>query len=557
MTVESWDETFQELQRTYLVGAQERMEQLYRELDALAHHPGDAGVLAKIRACFHGFAGSGGTFGFAAVSEAGSEGEETCDRILRERSDSPPSDLSALRRVAGVLRAALGPREEEVASPAEPASPSAGPRGEAVVLDEDPAFRVSLSGLLEREGLSVRAFGTVSEARAALVDRTPDLLVTAITLPDGPGASVIESLREQPRGQSAFVAVVGSGTGFLDKVEVVTSGADLFVEKPVDLDAFARQLRLALEPRETETPRILSVEDDPYHAGFIRAVLEPAGFEVRNVADPSRLEVEAASFRPDLFLMDVNLPGARGYDVVRFLRRDPRFATLPVIFLTVEGRDQARIASLRAGGDDHLVKPVAPGLLVSTVAARLERARLLKGLLVRDGLTGLLTHTAFLERARAAAAAAERRPGRPVTLVILDLDHFKEVNDVWGHPVGDRVLAALGLFLRRRLRASDTIGRIGGDEFALLFEELSGDDTLRLVRRLLSEFESLEHRSDDGQVFHCSFSAGIALLEAAAMTLESWRRTADGALYEAKAAGRHRVELARRTAGGAVRRGNE
>jgi len=548
MNVESWNETFRELQRTYLVGARERMARLSRELDALASRPGDAGALAEVRACFHGFAGSGGTFGFPAVSEAGSEGEETCERIHRERSDAFPSDLAALRRVADAVRAALGPREEEAAPPGESASPSAAPRGEAVVLDEDPAFRVALSGLLEREGLSVQAFSTVSETRTALADRTPDLLVTAITLPDGPGASVIESLREQPRGQSTFVAVVGSGTGFLDKVEVVTSGADLFVEKPVDLDAFARRLRLALEPQDTETPRILSVEDDPHHAGLVQAILEPAGFEVRTVADPSRLEAEAASFRPDLFLMDVNLPGARGYDLVRFLRRDARFATLPVIFLTVEGRDQARIAALRAGGDDHLVKPVAPGLLVSTVAARLERARLLKGLLVRDGLTGLLTHTAFLERARAAVAAAERRPGRPVTLVILDLDHFKAVNDMWGHPVGDRVLAALGLFLRQRLRASDTIGRIGGEEFALLFEELSGDDTLRLVRRLLSEFESLAHRTDDGRVFHVSFSAGIALLNSPAMTLESWRRAADAALYEAKAAGRHRVEIARRTA---------
>lgn len=554
MSLESWDETFRELRRAYLLGTEERLERLARGLDALARRTGDPTALAEIRTCFHGFAGSGGTYGFPAVSEAGREGEETCDRILRERSDTTPSDLAVLYRLADALRATFGPREEEAAPLGEPASPSAAPPGEAFILDEDGTFRAALSGLLEREGFRVSAFGTLSEARAALADRTPNLLVTALTLPDGPGASVIESLREQPRGQSTVVAVVGSGAGFLDKVEVVTSGADLFVEKPVDLEPFVRRLRLALEPQGTESPRILSVEDDPDQAGFIRAVLESAGFEVRTVSDPARLESEAVSFRPDLFLMDVNLPGARGYDLVRFLRRDERFATLPVVFLTVEGREQARIAALRAGGDDHLVKPVAPGLLVSTVAARLERARILKGLLVRDGLTGLLTHTAFLERARAAVAAAERTPDRPRALVILELDHFKTVNDTWGHPVGDRVLAALGGFLRRRLRASDAIGRIGGEEFALLFEDLSGDDTLRLVRRLLSEFEALPHRSDDGRVFNVSFSGGIALLEPPAMKLESWRRAADAALYEAKRTGRGRVEMAGRTAGVAGRK---
>lgn len=552
--MESWDETFRELRQAYLLGTGERLERLARGLEALARRPDDVAALAEIRTCFHGFAGSGGTYGFPAVSDAGREGEKTCDRILRQESDAPASDLAALYSIADTLRAALGQREEETPSPGESAPPPGALPGEAVVLDEDGTFRAALSLLLEREGLRVQAFGTLSEARAALADRTPDLLVTAIALSGGPAAPLIEFLREQPRGQSTVVAVVGSGAGFLDKVEVVTSGADLFVEKPLELEAFARQLHLALEPQGTETPRILSVEDDPDQAGFIRAVLESAGFEVRTVAEPSRLESEAASFRPDLFLMDVNLPGARGYDLVRFLRRDERFATLPVVFLTAEGREQARIAALRAGGDDYLVKPVAPGLLVSTVAARLERARLLKGLLVRDGLTGLLTHTAFLERVGAAVAAAERTPDRPRALAILDIDHFKLVNDTWGHPVGDRVLAALGLFLRRRLRASDSIGRIGGEEFGLLFEELSGDDALRLVRRLLSEFETLPHRSDDGRVFHVTFSGGIALLEAPAMTLESWRRAADAALYEAKAAGRRRVEMAHRIIGNAGRK---
>jgi diguanylate cyclase (GGDEF)-like protein len=413
-----------------------------------------------------------------------------------------------------------------------------------VVLDDDPAFRGALAAHLSRDGMTVRACDSLAAARAALVERAPDILVTALTLSGGSAAPLIEALRDLPGGESAVVAVVSSGAGFLDKVDAITSGADFFAEKPVDLDAFLVRLRSALKRAGGEPPRILSVDDDPDQNLVLRAILEPAGYEVQALGDPARLESEVITFRPDLILMDVNLPRVSGYDLVRYLRHEERFATLPVVFLTVERREQERIAALRAGGDDHLVKPVAPALLLSTVAARLERARFLKSLLVRDGLTGLLTHTAFLERARSVASTAQRTPSRPIALVVIDLDHFKAVNDTWGHPVGDRVLASLGVLLRRRLRASDTIGRLGGEEFALLLEDLGAPDAVRLVERLREEFSTLRHRSAEGRIFHVDFSAGVSLFEPGRMTLEAWRNAADEALYSAKASGRGRVVLA-------------
>ena len=381
---------------------------------------------------------------------------------------------------------------------------------DVVVLDDDSAFRGALAASLSRDGMTVRACESLAAARAALSERAPDILVTALTVSGGAAAPLIEALRDLPGGERAVVAVVGSGAGFLDKVDAITSGADFFADKPVEFDAFLERLRAALKRAGGEAPRILSVDDDPDQNLVLRSILEPAGYEVRGLGDPGRLESEVITFRPDLILMDVNLPRVSGYDLVRYLRHDERFATLPVVFLTVERREQERIAALRAGGDDHLVKPVAPALLLSAVAARLERARFLKSLLVRDGLTGLLTHTAFLERARSVVATAHRAPARPLALVVIDLDHFKAVNDTWGHPVGDRVLASLGVLLRRRVRASDTIGRLGGEEFALLLEDLGADDALRLVERLREEFATVRHRSVEGQVFHVGFSAGVA-----------------------------------------------
>jgi diguanylate cyclase (GGDEF)-like protein len=313
----------------------------------------------------------------------------------------------------------------------------------------------------------------------------------------------------------------------------------------VDWELFTRRLRQLLERTKAEAPRVLSVEDDPDHAAFIKAVLGSAGYTVRICSDPARFEAEAIAFEPDLVHMDINLPGLSGYDLVRFLRQNEKYAAVPVVFLTAEGRAQSRIDTIRAGGDDHLVKPVSPALLISTVAARIERAQFLKSLLGRDGLTGLLNHTAFLEGARGSALRHGRAAGKGVAFALIDLDFFKAVNDRHGHPVGDRVLAALGALLRRRVRGSDLIGRLGGEEFAVILEGLTEEEAERLMNRLLEEFSVIAHRGVDQSTFHVTFSAGVSAF-LPGMTVDAWRQAADDALYAAKSAGRHRVVRAAR-----------
>jgi len=413
------------------------------------------------------------------------------------------------------------------------------------VVDDDDDIREKMAQRVEQEGMVARAVRTTAEARHALEDRLPDGMITAIGLPDGSGYELVEHLRARPGGERPAVIVVSALGNFLDKVEAVHCGADGYFEKPVDWEGLMRRLQHLLEMDRQETVRILSVEDDPQQSALLQAVLESAGYEVRICDDPRHFETDLIGFSPDLVIMDILLPGVTGYDLVRYLRQDERYATLPILFLTTEREVHARIETARAGGDDHLVKPVSPGLLLSTVAARIERARFVKSLLDRDGLTRLLTHTAFVERARSAVSLKSRNPGRNSAWVMIDLDHFKSINDRYGHPVGDRVLASLAALLRRRLRQSDTIGRYGGEEFAILINDLQEHQVVRLVSRVLGEFAAIEHTAPDNGVFHATFSAGVAMLDPATMDLDRWRKAADDALYEAKAAGRNRVVAAK------------
>jgi diguanylate cyclase (GGDEF)-like protein len=543
--MESWDEGLEALRSEYLREAVDRLAELRQALGKLRANRRDLDALAALRLAFHGFHGSGRTYGFNRVTDLGREAEEVC-KVALGRAEVSFDDIEVWQSAVDNLTEELShPGARADAPLAAPAPQDAPVETDILVVDDDAAVAGLLAQRLTREGYGVRTAATLESARRALAERLPDAIVSDVMLPDGLGFDFVEELRSAPGGDLPVVIIVSVRSDFVDRVEAIHCGADAYFEKPVDWDELARRLRSLLDAKRIAAARILSIEDDPHQAAFLRSILESAGYEVRICAEPRAFDAEVRSFRPDLVLMDVNLPGASGYDLVRYLRQDESLATLPVLVLTAENRVEARVSATRAGADDFLAKPVSPGLLLSVVAARVERARWLQGLLERDGLTGLHTHSAFLERARAAAARLSRNPDRSMAWVMIDVDHFKSVNDRYGHPTGDRVLARLGQHLRRRLRQSDTAGRYGGEEFAALVEDLGETDAVRLFERLRAEFEAIDHRAPSGEWFRVTFSVGVAPWRHGGDDVDAWRQRADDALYAAKCAGRNRVALAR------------
>lgn len=408
-----WDSTLMELRAEFVREARRKLDDIGGLLAELRRDPADRGVLQAAMRRFHGFAGSGTTYGFPQVTALGKKAEEECATLLQAASAPSLLDLERWGGIVSQLRGALAveepPREPSASEAAE--APRCGP--DILIVDDDAQLVELLSKLMRDEGLSVRGVTTRGAAIQAIAERMPDGMIVDIRLPDGSGYDVVKHVRSLPQGETPAVLILSMLTGFLDKVEAIHCGADGYFEKPVDWDALMRRLLHLLRKASPESPRVLSVEDDPLQAAFLRKVLESAGYEFRLCEDPKRFESELISFRPDLVLMDIVLPGMSGYDLVRYVRQDERHATLPVLFLTTEGQVDAQIRTARAGGDDHLMKPISPSLLLTAVAARIERSRFLKSLLERDGLTRLLTHTAFVERAQQAVSRKGTRPTRP------------------------------------------------------------------------------------------------------------------------------------------------
>jgi diguanylate cyclase (GGDEF)-like protein len=541
--VEDWEKTLHALREKFLDGSTARLERIQTDLERLDSNPSDAEALSDLRLAFHGFSGLGGSYGFPKVTILGIEGERKCDALAALTREPSPQELSPLRDLLDGLRSELG---ERAVAPAAAADSPTARRRDCLIVEADDVLREDLARVAERAGLAVRTVATLAEAVKSLDIRLADAVLVDAELPDGSGYGFVERVRGMKGGEPIAVLLIAGLANVLDRVEAIHCGADGLFEKPLDAEAVGRRLQQLLERAVSDAPRVLSVEDDLDQARFVRSVLESAGYGVSVAKGPAEFEEALIAFEPDLVLMDILLPGnVSGYDLARYLRQDERYATLPVLFLTTEQQVHVRIEALRAGGDDHLAKPINPGLLLSTVAARIERARFLKDLVERDGLTRLLAHTTFLERVRGALKRRRRRPDTPpAALAVLDLDQFKKINDTWGHPVGDRVLTALSGLLRSRIRQSDTIGRLGGDEFGVLLEDLSGEDAVRLIERLLADFIAIAHRGSGKATFHASFCAGVAM-SGNAQGLNDWLEAADQSLYEAKREGRSPVVLRR------------
>ena len=221
------------------------------------------------------------------------------------------------------------------------------------------------------------------------------------------------------------------------------------------------------------------------------------------------------------------------------LRTTPEWRTTPVIFMTAHTDIGLRLAAFEAGCDDYLVKPVVDPELVARLRVRLEHTRLLKERAERDSLTGLLLRGPFVEQLGVRIAEATRHR-RAVSVALVDLDKFKQINDSSGHLAGDRVLSGLGELLLRRFRVEDLRARWGGDEFALAFPGESAAQAGALVDCVRVEFGEQRFRVGDATVA-ASLTAGVASFPADGSTIEALLTAADRRLYAAKAAGKNRV----------------
>lgn len=289
-------------------------------------------------------------------------------------------------------------------------------------------------------------------------------------------------------------------------------------------------------PEASQTTRVLVVDDDRVSLYVIEEVLKSAGYEIVSTMDPANAVAMAKDFAPDLIILDVVMGDISGYDLARKMRSDASSQLTPIILVSVKADVGAKIEGFQSGATDYLAKPFAPAELLARVSAIMERTRMFKDLALRDGLTGAFNHR-YLQERLDEELNRYRRTRKPFSIAMLDLDHFKQVNDQHGHQVGDLVLTNFAQLLKKQLREMDVVARYGGEEFVVIMLEAAGEDcamALDRVRETMAQYELAPGLT-------ITFSGGMVMVPRDGLDKKELLHLADLRLYEAKHNGRNRL----------------
>lgn len=525
-------EFFEELRREYLAESPARLGELRKDLDALSAAEPDAAASLKIR--LHRLAGSGGSYGFPDISGIARSTEQWL-------AEHPEPDEAGVARLRDAVAAIAGMFDRAAASlglpmSSSPPKPSAfgwqaliiGPAGdltnhvEAALRDAQFSVKRQLSGfqpelvpVSERPDLAV-VIGTTAEETDEVVARW------ALPGPIRPAAVVLVAA---PEGTDPLSQPIASVDAIIpaERVDYALLG-------------YARTLG-----RAVTTPRSVLIVD-PDDSGPTRALASALEGSSCRVA----VAGSAAAARPpllretwDLVVVAWRLVDTTPAALIRWIHQLPRRRLAPVLVLASQISDDDRLAAIRAGAEDVLLKTAAPGYLAECVLARIDRNRTVRAAAHRDDLTGLLNHEAIGEELERAVAVA-RRANEAVALLVFDIDHFRRVNEVHGPVAGDQVLVHVGRLIAGAVRSSDVVARIGGEEFGVLVRRCRAEDAMRLADKVRAAVAGTPTALPDRDI-PVRLSAGVACYPDHGAAAQDILRAADKALIAAKNTGRDRV----------------
>jgi diguanylate cyclase (GGDEF)-like protein len=296
--------------------------------------------------------------------------------------------------------------------------------------------------------------------------------------------------------------------------------------------------------REPDRQRVLIIDDDPLIAKLVGALLAEDPIESITACSGEAGLLAAQQHQPDLILLDIEMPGLDGFETCRRLKSNPATVSLPIVFLTGAASIEEKIRGWDLGAVDYVLKPFEPAELRARVRSSL-RTKALVDLLSRkamlDGLTGLFNR-AYFDQRLAQNLSLLARGGHPFGCVLIDIDHFKSINDRFGHPFGDRVLRSVGAALTANCRREHPVCRYGGEEFAILTQGTIRDGANVLAERLRTAVEQLAFSYESRRVqVTCSIGVSDTTMGPPADIVAA----ADACLYQAKQAGRNRVVVAK------------
>ena len=477
----------------------------------------------------HKLAGALGTFGFPGGSAAARELE------LMLNAGTP--DAKRWSDLVQIIRAELERGPTLPAMAGEITTPSDLPV--LAIHQPDKDFTEALTQEAVPLGLQVRTCDTAHDL-ASILAQDPAALVIDPWLG---GPLTLELLTAfAKRRPDAPLIVLSDRDALTDRVTAARTGVSAFLSRPQAARDVAAQLAALMPAIGSQPPSILAVADDADVRSSLADAMSAAGFKLAVLDEPLKLWDAIAEARPDLLILDADTRDISGVELCRVIRSDTRWRGVPVIVLSASADASTLRSVYAAGADDVVERAVISDELPRRMAHRLHRTELTRSQADTDFLTGAATRRKS-EEAIGYLMSLSVRSKQPVSVALLDIDHFKRINDEHGHAVGDVCLRRFAGMLRQTFRGVDIISRWSGEEFVVGLYGMAGTDAVNRLGDLLDRLSTVPVTTHNGSPIHVSFSAGVAQYPQDGQTLDHLVRAADRALERAKNIGRRRVVL--------------
>lgn len=459
------------------------------------------------------------------------------------------------------------------------AKPSSSPevKGRILIVDDDVMNLKLFKGYLASENYEIITAEGGREALQQIDRNAPDVILLDIMMPDIDGYGVTLRLKQDPHTKDIPIIMVTALSDEESHARALAVGADEFLTKPVHktelvarvnsmcrLKRFQEQLcsrrqselqadtgvdNPLSEPEQVST--ILIVEDNDKDAHLLLKQLDHEPYMIKRVTSGEAAMREVLNEPVDLIVLDIMLPGVDGFEVCRRLKGDDQISNIQIIILTSLQDLDYRIQGSELGADDYLVKPVEARELKARAKALLKKKRYIDKLhnhcektlnrALSDELTGLFNH-GYFKRFFEFEIRRSMRQKNPVSLLFIDLDNFKPINDCLGHLAGDRILRQVSEKIKEKMRDIDFAARYGGDEFAVILPYAGIEEARKVaerLRRAISEEITLPPGADIP--LFLSASIGGAFYPEDGQGVEELIRKADEMMYLAKQCGKNQV----------------
>lgn len=504
----------------------------------------------EIHLILHSISGSAGNFGFDKISEEARRIDEKLKESVSQSEQDTVIKLISndvthfchLLDGAGVDNASSSGQSLSTGKAPQKSIPSrSAHEGEVWLIDENEKLAGELSKQLVNFNFKISTVTLKEAIKLADKGGWPD--ATIVDMEGHPFnttedfKTLFTTMEEAPKG----LIMLSENDTFDQQIKAAKIRATSFLKKPVDLSKLISHLEAVVNKEKSAQPRVMLIDDDKELCSLMKLELESQGMQVSILHDVRNIVSELYEFRPELLLLDMEMPEYSGIDIALLVRQNVQFESLPIVYLSAERNLDKQTEALLFDADDFLVKPISNERLVSAIRSRVQRARNLEQLISKDGLTGLLKHATIKEHAERELMRA-RRDESPISMVMLDIDYFKHVNDTYGHATGDTVIASLAALLRHRFRQTDIVGRYGGEEFLVIFPNTQEHEAVKIVDAIRIAFSEIQF-SADNQTFCCTLSAGCVCSNDLPDQIDASElvEAADKALYTSKKNGRNQV----------------